>query len=254
MQTTLVSACSGDVRHIQHPRASSTSFVRRLRQPLRGVTHMRLVSAVIPNSAYNVQGGSLTVRLGAQSWSATVPRGRYDCPASLLTALQTAMARIDSLREWPRIKVELRSDGRLRFSTSQAGFSVELGEGLRGSCGALPGAHALAAEPSSGEYSFVPSGLCRPGADLSRLFVVRVREARGEVAHFPRSHHDTITYHRPASQQDLALDPPAECIRALSVDVLDEHGREWDLNNLDVSLLFEIRCGQGQRRKKSDRQ
>lgn len=244
MRTTVVSACSGDARQIQTPRASSASFVRRLKQPIRNVTGVRLLSAVVPNSSYNVPAGSLTVRVsGGGAVVCPIRSGSYT-PHSLLAALQIALA-------GGTVRATIGCDLRLTFSASVPGVSIEIQDGLRECCG---GGQGALVQVSAGEFALTMPDPCQPGVTTPRLYVVRVREAREDVAHFPRTQHDTITYYLPAGQQEVRLDPPADCIRALSIDVLDENGRLWDLNNLDVSLLFEIRWAEAACRKKSDRQ
>lgn len=233
----LVSACSGDPDAVDS-RASSTSFRVALGRPVRYVTNVRLLSAVVPNSSYDTPGGTLTVD---GTHERPLAAGNYGTPAGLAVAVSQALSGLAKvvLGDQCRLSVE----GVSSLTASDEGLSLCLG---------LP----LVADPSGG---WLGSGPCCPGAATPSLYVVSVRElpAPGLVAHVPRARDDSITYHRPASgdaQRDRVFAPPLACLRSLTVDIRDERGRLWDLNGLDVDLLFEIRGDALSPSKKNQRQ
>ena len=227
---TLVEACSGDAGLVS--RASSTSFVCRVSLPLCDVANIRLLSAVIPNSSYSVPGASCARTAGR-------PRFR---PA---TTTRRGVRRWRCRARWRRCACGRRGGRRTRgwsFRTSRRALTWRWRGRVSLAC------LGVAARQGNGVAPGAPAGASTP-----HLYVVRLREAPlPALAHVPRCRTDSITYYRPASgraQADRRFRPLLVCLRSLGVDIVDEAGRP-DLNNLDVSLLFEVARRYRERRTK----
>ena len=232
-------------RNIVQPRKSSASFKYVLNRSIPDVLNVRVLSATIPNSIYIIRNGYDRFIVN-QSNTAIISTGNFFGPTQLQNMLQVASR---SGGNQVNMLVTFNATTGTFIFTNTVAFTLYFPTGLSRMLGMTPNTVLTSTTESlAGSHVIFSRQPCYLTASLPTMYKIKIGELKqvlpdnGVVAMVLQNQSDYITFfnivNKHAHDDRRFLSPLR--LKAMQLDITDEHDRICDLNNLEVSFILEV--------------